>query len=129
MNAGGYVSMEGHLSPELLFPLLGLLLIGLGWPLAARRVRPNRWYGLRVSATFADETVWYEANAVTGRDMVGLGAVVLVIALVLPHVTRLRSDALAGLCAGILGLGSLVLTVRGWRLANRLLRQRRGSGG
>jgi SdpI/YhfL family protein len=121
--------MEGHLSPELLFPLLGLLLIGLGWPLAGRRVRPNRWYGLRVPATYADETVWYEANAVTGRDMVGLGAVVLVIALVLPHVTRLRSDTFAGLCAGLLGLGSLLLTVRGWRLANRLLRQRRGSGG
>jgi hypothetical protein len=119
--------MGGHLAPELLFPLLALLLIGLGWPLATRRVRPNRWYGLRVPATLADETVWYEANAVTGRDMVALGAVVLVIAVVLPHATRLRGDTYAGFCAGVLGLGSLVLTLRGWRLANRLLRQRRGS--
>jgi hypothetical protein len=54
--------------PELLFPVLGLLLVVLGWPMAARRVRPNRWYGLRVPATFADEQVWYDANAVAGRE-------------------------------------------------------------
>ncbi len=43
------------MSPQTMFPLVGLLLIGLGWPMAARRVPPNRWYGLRVPATFADE--------------------------------------------------------------------------
>ena len=80
------------MSPQLLFPLLGLLLIALGWPLAARRVRPNRWYGLRVPATFADATVWYDANAVAGRDMVGLGILVLAIALVLPHLAELQPD-------------------------------------
>lgn len=117
------------IAPEVLFPVVGLLLVLVGWPMAARRVRPNRWYGLRVPATFADETVWYDANAVAGRDMVALGTVLLVMAVVLPQVTRLRSDIYAGLCGGVLGLGSLVLTVRAWRLANRLLRQRRGSGG
>jgi hypothetical protein len=117
------------MSPKLLFPLLGLLLIMLGWPLASRRVRPNRWYGLRVAATFADETVWYDANAIAGRDMVGLGIVVLAVALVLPHVSDLRRDTYAGVCAGILGIGSLLVTGRGWRLANRLLRQRRPPDG
>jgi SdpI/YfhL protein family len=117
------------MSPQLLFPLLGLLLITLGWPLATRRVRPNRWYGLRVPATFADETVWYDANAIAGRDMVGLGILVLAVALVLPYLSELRRDTYAGVCAGIVGLGSLLLTVRGWRLANRLLRQRRPDDG
>ena len=117
------------MSPQLLFPLLGLVLIMLGWPLAARRVRPNRWYGLRVPATFADETVWYDANAVTGRDMVGLGILVLSIALVLPHLGELRRETYAGVCAGVLGLGSLLLAGRGWRLANRLLRQRHPGDG
>jgi hypothetical protein len=116
-------------SPELLFPLLGLLLIGVGWPLAARRVRPNRWYGLRVPATFADQTVWYEANAVAGRDMVRLGTLVTAIALVLPHVTELPSDIYAGVCGGVLGIGSFFLAVRGWRLANRMLRERRAGTG
>jgi uncharacterized membrane protein len=115
--------------PELLFPALGLLLVVLGWPMATRRVRPNRWYGLRVPATFADEHVWYEANAAAGRDMMALGAVLVLVALVLPRLTGLPDSTYAGVCAGILGLGSLVLAVRGWRMANRLLQERRGSAG
>jgi hypothetical protein len=111
--------------PELLFPLAGLLLIALGYPIATRRVKPNRWYGLRVPATFADETVWYDANAATGRDMMTLGAVVLVIALMLPRVTRMRSETYAGVCGALLGIGSLIMVWRGWRLANSLLRERR----
>ena len=110
--------------PDLVFPALGLLLIVLGWPMAARRVRPNRWYGLRVPATFADERVWYDANAVAGRDMMLLGAVILALALGLPRVARLPRDAYAGVCAAVLGVGSLLLALRGWRLANRLLRER-----
>ncbi|HET6577645.1 MAG TPA: SdpI family protein [Gemmatimonadales bacterium] len=112
--------------PELLFPALGLLLVALGWPMATRRVRPNRWYGLRLPATFADERVWYEANAVAGRDMMALGTVLIIVALVLPRLAALPHYTYAGICAGILGVGSLVLAVRDWRLANRLLRERRG---
>lgn len=118
-----------HISPQLLFPVLGLLLVALGWPMAARRVRPNRWYGLRVPATFADETVWYDANAVTGRDMMAVGALVAAIALVLPHVADLPGDLYTAVCAGVLGVGSLILAVRGWRLANQLLRKRRRGAG
>jgi uncharacterized membrane protein len=114
------------MSMHLLFPALGLLLVVLGWPMATRRVPPNRWYGLRVPATLADEHVWYEANAVAGRDIVTLGAVVALVALVLPRLTRLPDVAYTGACAGILGVGSFVLAVRSWRLANRLLRARRG---
>jgi uncharacterized membrane protein len=110
-----------------MFPLLGIVFVVLALPLAARRVPPNRWYGLRVPATFADTAVWYEANAATGKDMVGFGAVATVITLVLPHVARLRTETYALACAAVFGLGSLVLAVRGWRLANRLLRQRRGA--
>jgi uncharacterized membrane protein len=115
--------------PQLLVPVLGLLLAALGWPMATRRVRPNRWYGLRIPATFADERVWYEANAVAGRDMMVLGAVLALCALILPRLTRLPDRGYAGVCAGLLGIGSLILVVRGWRIANRLLRERRGSAG
>jgi hypothetical protein len=116
-----------------MFPLVGLLLLVLGWPLATRRVRPNRWYGLRLPATFADERVWYDANAVTGRDMMRLGGVVLGLAIGLPYVVRWPDSAYAGVCGVVLGLGSLALGVRGWRAANRLLRERhvasRSAGG
>jgi len=118
-------------SPDLVFPLLGILFVGLAWPLATRRVPPNRWYGLRVPATFADKTVWYDANAAAGRDMMAFGTVATVVSLVLHHVAGLPTETYALICAGVFGLGSLVLALRGWRLANRLLRQRRGgeSGG
>jgi hypothetical protein len=116
-------------SPKLLFPLCGFLLIALGWPLAQRRVRPNRWYGLRVPATFADASVWYDANATVGRNMVALGTAVTAIALSLPHVFQLRDETYTGVCAGILGIGSLLLAARGWRLANRLVRERRAGPG
>src|SRR3954470_14214204 len=114
------------MSPEFLFPLFGLLLIVIGWPMAARRIRPNRWYGLRIPATFADEKVWYEANAVTGRDMMALGAFLATVALGLPLLANFRSGIYAGICGAILAVGSLLLTVRGWRLANQLLRKQRG---
>ena len=52
-----------------LFVAVGLLFIGLAIPLIRRRVKPNQMYGLRVPATFANEWVWYEANAASGRDL------------------------------------------------------------
>ena len=115
-------------NPRLLFPLVGILLVALGWPLALRRVRPNRWYGLRVPATFADQSVWYDANAIAGRDMMTLGAVVAGIALVLPYLFQFRDETYAGICAAILGVGSALLAARGWRLANRLRRERQSAG-
>ena len=109
----------------MLFPAIALLLIGLGAPLAARRVGPNRWYGLRMPATFADRQVWYDANALAGRDMVALGTVLLIVSLALPPVAGLTGPAYAGACAAVLGVGSMVLAIRGWRAANRMLRERR----
>lgn len=116
------------MAPEIIFPLLGTVFVVLGLPLAGRRVPPNRWYGLRVPATFADKTVWYDANAATGKATVAFGAVATLIALALPHVARMRTETYALICAAVFGVGSLILAFRGWRLANRLLRQRRGEG-
>jgi uncharacterized membrane protein len=109
----------------LIFPALGLLLMIIGWPLATRRVPPNRWYGLRVRATFADEHVWYEANAATGHSLMLLGAGLMAICLGLPHLVRLEHTMYTALCGILLAIGSMILTMRSWRLANRLLRERR----
>jgi uncharacterized membrane protein len=119
--------MSSPSHPDLLFPAVGLLLVLLGWPLAARRVGPNRWYGLRVPATFADRQVWFDANAIAGRDLMVLGILLLLVALLLPHVFSLSETAYRGVCGSLLGAGALVMTVRGWRAANRLLRERRPS--
>jgi uncharacterized membrane protein len=115
------------MSPDVLFVGAGLLLVALGWPLARRRVAPNRWYGLRVPATFADDRVWYEANAVAGRDMMLLGSVLGVAALLLPLLGA-GPNLVAVACAAILTVGSLAATLRSWRLANRLHRERGAPG-
>jgi len=109
---------------QVLFAVVGLVSVVVGLPLARRSVRPNRWYGLRVPATFADEHVWYEANAVAGRDLMLLGAVLLLVALGLPRVATISRAAYAVTCTIVLVIGSTICTVRGWRLANRLLRER-----
>jgi uncharacterized membrane protein len=117
------------MGPELLFAGLGVLLVVIGWPLARRRVTPNRWYGLRLPATFADERVWYDANALAGRDLVALGVLLVVVSLGLPAVAGLRGSGFAIVAAAVTVVGSMVITVRGWRAANRLLRERRAVGG
>lgn len=109
---------------QILFSGIAVLSILSGFPLARRRVRPNRWYGLRIPATFADEQVWYEANAACGRDLMLLGCALLLVALGLPRLTSLTRAEYTAACAAALVTGSIVLTVRGWRLANRLLRAR-----
>ena len=107
----------------LLFIAVGILFVALAVPMIRRRVPPNALYGLRVPATFADESVWYEANARSGRDLLGLGLLTGMLALVLPFLVS--DPAYSLLMAGILIAGALGLAVRGWRTANRLLQQRR----
>ena len=59
---------------------MGLVFLGLGWPLYRGKVKPNHWYGLRVGETMEDERVWYAGNAYSGRDFVVLGAMVSAVA-------------------------------------------------
>ena len=84
--------------------------------------------GLRVPATFADTQVWYDANALAGRDLMAFGIALAVLSVVLQKVVSTEAGYTA-VCAGLLVVGALVTTVRGWRAANRLLRERRGSSG
>ncbi|NPV58783.1 MAG: hypothetical protein HPY75_03855 [Actinobacteria bacterium] len=55
--------------------LCALLFVGLGLPLANRRVPPNSWYGYRVSRyQYEDEEIWYAINARGGAHTVFAGA-------------------------------------------------------
>ena len=111
---------------SLLFAAVGLLLAALAVPLLRRRIRPNGWYGLRTPATLADEAVWYEANARSGRDLVLLGLFLLSLALLLPVVPTLPPSAHRGVLTAVLIGGVLLAGLVGWRRADRLLAERRG---
>ena len=113
------------MNEQILFTAVGALFIGLGLPLALRRVGPNGLYGLRTPATFANREVWYEANAITGRDCIALGTLLLVLVFVLPSVAPLSHRDYAQLYTAFILVGVLGIGVRGWRKANHLLRMRR----
>jgi uncharacterized membrane protein len=99
-----------------------LLLIALALPLIRKQIPPNALYGLRVPATFADESVWYEANARSGRDFLYLGLMLLVMAIA---IAVARLGAAAYLAWAVLTLiGVMAMAITGWLRANRLLKER-----
>jgi hypothetical protein len=107
-----------------LFLAVGLLLCGLAIPLMRRRVKPNALYGIRVRATFADEWVWYEANARSGRDLALLGAAQIALAVSL-CVLPINEAMYALTNATFLAAGSITFGLIAWRRANALLESRR----
>ena len=52
------------------------LIIVLAIPLVQRKVRMNRWYGIRIKKAFASDENWYRINAYGGKRLV-LWALVL----------------------------------------------------
>lgn len=104
-----------------------LLVIGLAIPLMRRRIGPNALYGLRVPATFASESVWYEANARSGRDMTIYGAGGIVLAMVL-LLGDLDLETYSWINIAYTLAGALFCGYVGWRRANRLLARERAEG-
>ena len=65
------------------FGLLGVLFIGLGVPLFRGSIGVNGLYGFRTPKTMSDETVWYEANKILGRDLIIAGTLELLGAVII----------------------------------------------
>jgi uncharacterized membrane protein len=101
---------------------VGLLIVALAVPLIRRRVPPNGLYGLRVPATFADEWVWYEANARSGRDLLWLGMLLTLLAVTLPALGLGTATYLVW--SVVAGAGAIIFAAVGWRRANRLRDER-----
>jgi hypothetical protein len=105
------------------FEATALLFIGLGIPLWRRKVRPNRLYGYRTPSTLKDERVWYEVNAAAGADMIGVGAMLALLALAL-HAMGVPDAAMSLGCAAWLSGGSLFMLVHGALRIRELARGR-----
>ena len=114
-------------SVVVVFAFVGLLLCALALPLMLRKVKPNLLYGLRCPATFADEWVWYEANARSGRELFALGFCELILAIVpvvdpsFPLHTYVVGNAI------FVGFGAIFFAIVGWLRAIRLLKLRRAA--
>lgn len=64
-----------NLIAMIVFLSSGVLMIGLGIPMAARKIKQNQLYGARLKYTLMDEEIWWEVNAQAGKDMIILGIV------------------------------------------------------
>ena len=113
----------------ILFCLVGGLFIGLGVPLAKRRVPPNALYGVRLPSTLANRDIWYEVNEQSGKDLVCLGAVILVCAVVVPFIPLMPARAYGVILVMVTLVGTLVMCGRVFWLAGRAKRRRGGAGG
>ena len=112
----------------LIFIAAGLLIMALSVPMMRRRIAPNPLYGLRVRATFADEWVWYEANARSGRDLLLVGVGICILAVVLPMIPGVTERSYPGILSVIVLVAVVVTAVIDIRYANRLLAERLASG-
>ena len=110
--------------PHLVLALVGLGLIAIAVPMLLRRVPPNPLYGLRVPATYQDEQVWYDANAASARDLIALGVVQVLLALV-PPALGWSGESHMMMWGFVLTLGAVMVAVIGWRRADRMLKQKR----
>ena len=78
------------------------------------------------AAPFADREVWYEANARTGRELIALGAALVIVAVAVPLLgPAVPPETQALIYVAVAVIGSLVITVRGARYAARLIAGRR----
>jgi uncharacterized membrane protein len=75
------------------FLAISALLIVLGELLARRRIRPNRYIGIRTPAMMRNPELWYVANAFAGRLLIGVGAVLAILAVALFFVQGIDPDA------------------------------------
>lgn len=108
---------------SMFFAAVGVTLALLALPLMRRRVPPNVFYGLRVPATFRDRSVWYDANAASGRDLLVFGVTLVAAAFVAPALGA-HDLILALVWVGLALGGTLFVAGLGWLRANRMLRQR-----
>lgn len=102
----------------------GILLAALAVPLMRRRVPPNAFYGLRIPETLADDGVWYEANARSGRDLLRVGLAILVGSLLLA-VVPWREPAYYALVMSAVLVGAVIAyAVKSIRMARDLAREK-----
>jgi hypothetical protein len=113
------------LIPVTVIAIIGIVFIALGLPLMRRRVPLNWKYGVRIAATLADESIWYDVNARSGRDLVVLGATLIGAAVVEPVLfASWRPERHVLSLIGILVAGVTVLATRAGLHARRLWRVR-----
>lgn len=68
--------MPGQVWYGVLYLVLGLLLLGISFPLLAGRVSRNRWYGFRIRKSYESEESWLLINRYGARHLIRWSSVI-----------------------------------------------------
>ncbi len=100
------MGIDGFLT---LFVVLALALVGASVPMILRLVKPNPWYGFRTPRTLGDESLWYAANAYSGRLLLFVGVLWLLAVVGLRFVPGIGTnvEVYTTVCGVLLVLGLL----------------------
>jgi hypothetical protein len=103
---------------------IGPVLIVVSIPLIFRWIPPNYFYGFRVPATLGYKSVWYDANALTGRHFFIVGVLMVAIDFAF-ELTDWPPPTRRAILATISMSGLILIIPLDWRTANRWARERR----
>ncbi|HTQ29965.1 MAG TPA: SdpI family protein [Opitutaceae bacterium] len=78
--------------------LVGLMTVAVSLPLVKRKIKMNRWYGIRIPAAFESEQRWFEINAYGGRLLLRGGSLIALAAV--PEFFLSKPYWVAGALAG-----------------------------
>lgn len=103
--------------------MIGIVLAAVSVPLLFGLIPRNPIYGFRVPATMRDDAVWYAINRSAAREAIIIGLVLAVLAWLSERagldVAPVRVTLSVALLAAL-----VVFTVRGWRAADRMAREK-----
>lgn len=99
----------------------------LGISLIFRKVKPNHFYGFRVSKfVFKSDDIWYEVNAKGGTLLIIIGGVLMIIASL--ALVFINDNILQGIFIFIdfliLALGLIISLIITYNLAHRLAKEK-----
>jgi uncharacterized membrane protein len=97
----------------------GGLLILLAIPLILKKIKPNPFYGFRVSQTLKNPDVWYAANQTAGRWLLFSGICIVVGAVGLYRFPGIGLDSYAYACLAVFLVTFLTGLFFSWRVATR----------
>ena len=105
---------------EILYGSVGVLLMLMAVPLMRRRVPRNGVYGVRFAAALADDRIWYEANALGGRDFFVLGAAIVAVAVWLSGQAGIPEPGRSLILTSATVTGVLLVGLISWLRVRRL---------
>ena len=105
---------------------VGPILMVVSYPTILRWVPQNRVYGFRIPATCNNKSVWYDANALSGRHLFLLGLLLVVLDFTLP-LTAWSAKSRTEIVQTVVLVGLGTILIADWRTANRWLRERQST--